>query len=75
MATQSMFLCCLYLCVCCLGVHLVNHILPVLDEGQRAPAAVCVLGEVECSRRSPQIQLPQRLPDGYLSLGATVQVL
>lgn len=62
-------------CVWCLGVHLVNHVLPVLDEGQRAPAAVCVLGEVERSRGSPQVQLPQRLPDGHLSLGATVQVL
>lgn len=65
------FLC----CVCLWGVHLVHHVLPVLDEGQRSPAAVRVLGEVERGGGSPQVQLPERLPDGHLGLGATVQVL
>lgn len=66
-----------YVCACvCLGrVYLVNYILPVLDEGDSAFAAVCVFSEVKCSRGSPQIQLSQRFPDGYFRLGTTVQVL
>lgn len=62
-------------CVCLGRVYLVNYILPVLDEGESAFAAVCVLSEVKCSRGSPQIQLSQSFPDGYFCLGTTVQVL
>lgn len=59
----------------CLCVYLVNYILPILNEGESAPAAVCILSEVEGSCSSPQIQLPQRFSDCHFRLSTTVQVL
>lgn len=59
----------------CLCVYLVNYILPILDEGESAFAAVCIFSEVKGSRSPPQIHLPQCLPDCYFCLRTTVQVL
>ena len=59
----------------CTCVYLVDYILPVLDEGESAAAAVCVLGKVEGSCSAPQIQFPQCFSDCYLRLGTAVQIL
>lgn len=61
--------------LCVLHIYLVDNILPVLDEGESAPTAVCVLSEGEGSCSSPQIQLPQSFSDRHLRLSTTVQIL
>ncbi len=55
--------------------HLVDHVLPVLDDAQRAALTVRVVGQGETRAGAPQLQLPQSLADGDLGLSATVQIL
>lgn len=58
-----------------LFAHLVDHVFPVLDELDGGTTTVHVVSEGEARSCPPQVQLPQRLSDGYLRLSSTVQVL
>lgn len=71
--TQQLSWCLFFMCAP--YIYLVDNILPVLDEGESAPTAVCVLSEGEGSCSSPQIQLPQSFSDRHLRLSTTVQIL
>lgn len=51
---------------------LVDKVLPVLDEVYGVLVAVFILCQCEHSARTPQIQLPDGLSDGHLTLGSLV---
>ena len=55
--------------------HLVDHVLPVLDEFDGGAATVHVVGQGEARSCPPQVKLPQRLSNSHLRVSSAIQVL